>query len=113
MAPPTAGTGATEVHFLMAVDDWVMDAVDRTGPSGASLRDVQRWIDERHHEELSVDVIAAALGRLERQRRLRRLDDDRWITVRRRGAEAFDALFANDRAGVSADEDGPREEEST
>ena len=93
----------------MSVDDWVSDAVERMGISGASLRDVQRSIDERHLEELSVDVIAGALARLERRGRLRALDGERWGLVRRSGTAAFDALFTT----PSPPSDTTHEEEST
>lgn len=48
----------------MTVDSWVMEAVAAGSSKGSSLRDVQRYIDERHFEELAVDTLEAALATL-------------------------------------------------
>ncbi|HKI57561.1 MAG TPA: hypothetical protein VKB31_10480 [Trueperaceae bacterium] len=56
----------------MTVDDWVYDAVESSGTKGATLRDVQRYIDERHFEELAVDTIESSLASLVDQGKLAR-----------------------------------------
>lgn len=48
----------------MTVDDWVFEAVERTAASGATVREVQRSIDESHYEELAIDTIEASLSAL-------------------------------------------------
>jgi hypothetical protein len=47
----------------MTVDEWVLEAVERFA-HGATLRDVQRSIDEHRYEELAIDTIEAALQAL-------------------------------------------------
>jgi hypothetical protein len=69
----------------MTTDDWVLEAVAST-PHGASLREVQRYIDEHHHEELSVKVLGDALDRLVQQRRLE-VDNERYFLVRKTNKE--------------------------
>jgi protoheme ferro-lyase len=48
----------------MTVDDWVFEAIEERGKTGATLRQIQRYIDEHHYEELAVDTIEAALEKL-------------------------------------------------
>lgn len=45
----------------MTVDAWVLEAIESAGPRGATLREVQRYIDEKHFEELAVDTLEASL----------------------------------------------------
>jgi hypothetical protein len=48
----------------MTVDDWVFEALERAAVSGATVREVQRSIDEHHYEELAIDTIEASLASL-------------------------------------------------
>ena len=48
----------------MTVDDWVFEALERCAVAGATVRDIQRSIDEHHYEELAVDTIEASLASL-------------------------------------------------
>lgn len=48
----------------MTVDDWVFEALERAANAGATVRDVQRSIDETHYEELAIDTIEASLAAL-------------------------------------------------
>ena len=48
----------------MTVDAWVLEAVEAAGTKGATLRDVQRHIDEKHFEELATDTLEASLAGL-------------------------------------------------
>lgn len=48
----------------MTVDEWVFEALERAGAHGATVRDVQRSIDDHHYEELAIDTIESALGTL-------------------------------------------------
>jgi hypothetical protein len=49
----------------MTVDDWVLTAVSELGRgnAGATLRAIQRYIDDQHHEELATDTIEASLAK--------------------------------------------------
>jgi len=48
----------------MTVDDWVFEALERSAVAGATVREIQRSIDEHHYEELAVDTIEASLASL-------------------------------------------------
>lgn len=79
----------------MTVDDWVLEAVQRAGPNGATLRDVQRRIDERHYEELAVDTLEASLATLARAEQVRE-EGGRWFVIRRTTKEdALKKLFGD------------------
>lgn len=73
----------------MTVDDWVYEAVEQAKKNGATLRDIQRFIDEQRFEELAIDTIEAALDKLEREGRIEHRDG-RWFRVR--GTSTQDAL---------------------
>ncbi|MDR9390957.1 MAG: hypothetical protein RI554_02910 [Trueperaceae bacterium] len=78
----------------MTVDDWVFEALDRAGGRGADVREVQRWIDERHGEELAVDTIDAALADLVAAGRAETRGGGRYAVVRSGGgADALKKLF--------------------
>lgn len=77
----------------MTVDDWVVEAVENYGKKGATVRGIQRYIDEHHYEELAIDTIETALAKLKKQGRLQE-DGARWETVRKTTKEdAFKKLF--------------------
>ncbi|HET8985170.1 MAG TPA: hypothetical protein VFN03_05380, partial [Trueperaceae bacterium] len=48
------------IRWLMTVDEWVFEAVESAGSKGATVREVQRSIDEKHFEELAIDTIEAS-----------------------------------------------------
>ena len=76
----------------MNLDDWVTEAVAAT-PHGSSLREVQRYIDEHHHEELSVKVLGDALDKLVRKGLLE-TDNERYFAVKKTNREdALKKLF--------------------
>ena len=80
----------------MTVDDWVLEAVDQHGKAGATVRDIQRYVDEHHFEELAVDTIENAL-----EKRLAAggvtQDGDKWFAVRRTSVDdALKKLFKDD-----------------
>ncbi len=76
----------------MNVDDWVLEAVAAT-PHGSFLREVQRYIDEHHHEELSVKVLGDALDKLVQKGQLE-TDNERYFAVKKTNREdALKKLF--------------------
>ncbi len=48
----------------MTVDEWVFEALERAGSHGATVRDVQRLVDEHRYEELAIDTIETSLAAL-------------------------------------------------
>ena len=79
----------------MTVDEWVLEAVQNAGPNGATLREVQRSIDERHYEELAVDTLEASLATLAQAEKVRE-EGGRWHFVRKTSKEdALKALFGD------------------
>ena len=86
----------------MTVDEWVFEAIEKAGRNGATLRDIQRFIDEHRYEELAIDTIEAALDTLEEQGRIER-NDERWIASRRTTKEdAMKRLF-----GAASEDEEP------
>jgi hypothetical protein len=80
----------------MTVDDWVFEAVQVAGSNGATLRDIQRLIDEHRYEELATDTIEVSLAALEAAQRLA-LKEGRWRVVRQTSkADALRALFGEE-----------------
>lgn len=78
----------------MTVDEWVYEAVQAAGPEGASVRWVQRYIDERHYEELAIDTIERSLDGLTAAGRLQRSEANRWAPLERTSKEdAMKRLF--------------------
>ena len=79
----------------MTVDDWVFEAVELSKGAGATVREIQRRIDERHYEELAIDTIEASLVSLARTERIEEIDG-RWHAVRRVSKEdALRRLFGD------------------
>jgi hypothetical protein len=79
----------------MTVDDWVFEALERAGNSGATLREVQRSIDEHRYEELAIDTIEASLATLALAGRAS-VHDGRWRAQRATSkADALKKLFGD------------------
>ena len=77
----------------MTVDDWVFEAVEKHGKSGATVREVQRYIDEHRYEELAVDTITQSLQTLTDKNRLTH-DETHWYVAKRTSQEdALKKLF--------------------
>ena len=80
----------------MTVDEWVFEALERAGAHGATVREVQRSIDEHHYEELAIDTIEASLAALAHAGRAQETDA-RWRAVRTTTKEdALRRLFGDD-----------------
>jgi hypothetical protein len=56
----------------MTVDTWTLEAVEALGKTqeGATMRQIQRYIDEHRYEELAVDTLELSLQRLAAQGRV-------------------------------------------
>lgn len=79
----------------MTVDDWVFEAIEKAGALGATLRDIQRSIDEHRFEELAIDTIEASLALLVKAERISQ-DGDRWRVQRHTSkADALKRLFGD------------------
>jgi len=48
----------------MTVDEWLLEAIEDLGNKGATVRQIQRHVDEKHFEELAIDTIEASLASL-------------------------------------------------
>ncbi len=48
----------------MTVDGWLIEAIEAFGTKGATVRELQRYVDEHHYEELAIDTIEASLAEL-------------------------------------------------
>lgn len=79
----------------MTVDEWVYEALEEHIKSGATLREVQRYIDEHHYEELAVDTIEAALDKLATEGRVVK-EGTRWKAIVKTSKEdALKKLFGD------------------
>lgn len=79
----------------MTVDDWVYEAVESSGNKGATLRQVQRYIDEKHFEELAVDTIESSLSSLVEQGRLLREGTRYAVSHKTTKEDALKKLFGD------------------
>ncbi len=80
----------------MTVDEWVYEALEQHIKAGATLREVQRYIDEHHYEELAVDTIEAALDKLATEGRAAK-EGSRWKVILKTSKEdALKKLFGDD-----------------
>ena len=77
----------------MTVNHWVFEAIESIAKEGATVRDIQRHIDEHRFEELSIDTIEAALEQLQADDRIE-LDGTRYRVKGRTSKEdALKKLF--------------------
>ena len=80
----------------MTVDDWVFEAVGQHGKTGATVRTVQRYVDEHHFEELAVDTVETALEKLLAAGSVT-FADGKWFAAKRTSREdALKKLFKDD-----------------
>ncbi|MEX2534016.1 MAG: hypothetical protein WD273_00330 [Trueperaceae bacterium] len=79
----------------MTVDQWVFEAVESQPKTGATVREIQRYIDEHRYEELAIDTIEASLEKLSADGRLQH-EGTRWRLVNRTSKEdALKKLFGD------------------
>jgi hypothetical protein len=64
----------------MTVDDWVYEALEQHPKTGATLREIQRYVDEHHYEELAVDTVEAALENLSEAGRVHK-EGTHWLAT--------------------------------
>jgi protoheme ferro-lyase len=77
----------------MTVDDWVFEALEQHPKTGATIREVQRYVDEHHYEELAVDTIEAALENLSKDGRVHK-EGTRWVATHKTSKDdALKKLF--------------------
>lgn len=77
----------------MTVDAWVVEAVEAASNKGATVREIQRHIDEKHFEELAIDTIEASLAELVAEGRVVE-DGNRYHPAKRTSKEdALKRLF--------------------
>ncbi len=77
----------------MTVEGWVYEAIEAHGKAGATLRDIQRHIDEYRHEELATDTLESALAGLEASGRIK-ADGTLWqVALRTSKEDALKKLF--------------------
>ncbi|MFN2322813.1 MAG: hypothetical protein ABR510_07630 [Trueperaceae bacterium] len=80
----------------MTVDEWVFEALERAGSHGATVREVQRLVDEHRYEELAIDTIEASLASLAQAGRAQETEA-RWRAVRTTTKEdALRRLFGDE-----------------
>lgn len=80
----------------MTVDAWVLEAVTSASSRGASVREIQRHIDERRFEELAMDTLEASLAPLLAAGRVR-LEGERYFPAKRTSKEeALSRLFGEE-----------------
>jgi hypothetical protein len=87
------------VGWVMTVDEWVFEALERAAAAGATVREVQRSVDEHHYEELAIDTIEASLASLAAAGRATE-HDGRWRAHRTTSKE--DALKSPVRRRLTA-----------
>lgn len=79
----------------MTVDTWVLEAVRRAGSRGATLREVQRYIDEHRFEELAVDTLQRSLEHLIEEGKVAQ-QDERYVAISKTSREdALKKLFGD------------------
>ncbi len=80
----------------MTVDEWVLEAVESAGAKGATVREIQRSIDEKRFEELAIDTIEASIATLLEAARIT-VDGERYHPAKRTSKEdALKRLFGDD-----------------
>jgi hypothetical protein len=77
----------------MTVDEWIYEALEQHPKTGATVREIQRYIDEHHYEELAVDTIEAALENLSAQGRANK-QGTHWLALHKTSKDdALKKLF--------------------
>tara|TARA_B100000686_G_C16012597_1_gene582000 strand:- start:309 stop:551 length:243 start_codon:yes stop_codon:yes gene_type:complete len=80
----------------MAVDKWVVEAIEINGGTGSTLLAIQSYIDEYHNEELALNTLKDCLTELTKAGRLMR-EDDRWyLKTKTNKEDALKMLFGDD-----------------
>ncbi len=77
----------------MSVTNWVMEAIERSFNKGATIREIQRFIDEQHYEELAIFTIETELKSLLKKSRIKKSDDRYFKAEQTSKEDAFKKLF--------------------
>jgi len=77
----------------MTVRNWIIEAIEHLGKDGATVREIQRYIDEHRFEELAIDTIEAALEELAAAERIESEQGRYRISGRTSKEDALKKLF--------------------
>ena len=80
----------------MAIDEWVIEAIETHGGMGITLLAVQRYIDEYHNEELALNTIRDSLISLANIGRLINIEDLWYLKTNTSKEDALKKLFGDD-----------------
>ncbi|HHO56455.1 MAG TPA: hypothetical protein ENK21_08695 [Trueperaceae bacterium] len=79
----------------MSVTNWVLEAIEKSYSKGITIREIQRYIDEHHYEELAIFTLETELQSLEKKNRIR-LENERYFKAKQVSKEdAFKKLFGD------------------
>ena len=79
----------------MTIEVWIEESLRYAGNKGATLRDIQRFIDEHYYEELAVDTLQKSLDKLIEQGRVAQEVDLFKLAQKEDTKTAFDSLFSD------------------
>ena len=79
----------------MTVDTWVLEALRSAGGRGATLREVQRYIDEHRYEELAVDTLQRSLDHLKERGDVEQRGERYVAASKTRREDALKKLFGD------------------
>ena len=79
----------------MAVDEWVVEAIETQGGTGITLLAVQRYIDEYHNEELALNTVRDSLIELAKAGRLINMEDLWYLKTKTSKEDALEKLFGD------------------
>ncbi len=79
----------------MSVTNWVMQAIEKSFAKGATIREIQRFIDEQHYEELAIFTIETELNSLLKKSRIKQVDDRYFKAEQTSKEDALKKLFGD------------------
>lgn len=78
---------------MESVETWIEEALRYVGKEGASLSQIQRFIDEHHYEELAKDTLQRGLNKLISKQRVKEVMGNYVLERPQNSKAAFDNLF--------------------
>lgn len=79
----------------MSVTNWVIEAIESSGKKGSNLREIQRYIDEHHYEELAIFTLETELKSLEKKNRIKQENERYFKSQQTSKEDAFKKLFGD------------------